>query len=389
MSNLLKIFDIVKKHDEYRGKTINLIPSENVMSEKARYAMSSDFGHRYINPVRFYRGTKYSELIIEETKKLATKLYDAKYAFVEPQSGTLAVLAAIFAFTDVGDKVMITSPENGGFPIDIQKLKRKPVYFPFDESKWNIDISKTEHVIKTEKPKLIFLGASTILFPHPVKEVSEFAESVGSKVIFDGSHVLGLIAGKQFQDPLREGAEILLGSTHKTLAGPQGGIIVGTNEEDIEKFDFVFGYPLFLVDNPHLNRIAALGITLEEYLKYGEEYAKQVVRNSKWLGKTLVEQGIPIGFESIGFTESHQLLWQVKSSEEGIKIADTLELANIIVDEEIRVGTQEVTRRGMKEKEMEEIANLVRAVITTKEPINKIKEDVVSMVERFSKVRYA
>ena len=389
MSITSRIFDIVKKHEEYRSKTINLIPSENIMSERARSALSSDFGHRYINPVRFYRGTKYTDSLIEETRKLAMRLYDAKYAFVEPQSGTLAVLAAIFAFTDVGDKVMITHPDNGGFPIDIEKLKRKPVYFPFNESSWNIDVAKTETVIKSEKPKLIFLGASTILFPPPVKAICEFAESFGGKVVFDGSHVLGLIAGKQFQDPLREGAEILLGSTHKTLAGPQGGIIVGTNEEDIAKFNYVFGYPLFLVDNPHLNRIAALGITLEEYLKYGEDYAKQVIQNSKHLGKTLAELDIPIGFESHDFTESHQLLWLVKDNKEGVRIADTLETANIIVDEEIRVGTQEVTRRGMKEREMEEIANLIGAVVSGKESNNKIKEQAISMAEQFSKVHYA
>ncbi len=131
--------------------------------------------------------------------------------------------------------------------------------YPLMREEGTIDIKASKDIIYRERPKLIILGASFILFPHPVKEIAEIAKDVGALTIYDGSHVLGLIAGNSFQDPLREGADILLGSTHKTFPGPQGGIIITNNDEIYETLKNFLDFPPVMVDNPHINRIAALG----------------------------------------------------------------------------------------------------------------------------------
>jgi len=127
---------------------------------------------------------------------------------------------------------MLVSPDDGGYPINLEKLGRKPLYFSFNKEEMNIEVKKAKELILKEKPKLIIFGQSLFLFPHPVKELSEVAEKIGATITYDGSHVLGLIAGGVFQDPLREGAQILFGSTHKTFPDPQGGIIIGSGEEE-------------------------------------------------------------------------------------------------------------------------------------------------------------
>jgi glycine hydroxymethyltransferase len=234
------------------------------------------------------------------------------------------------------------------------------------------------------KPRLIMLGASEFLFPHPIKEFKEVASEVNAILTYDGAHVLGLIAGDCFQDPLREGVEILTGSTHKTFFGPQGGIIISVN-----KYANLIDHAVWqLVNNHHIHRVAGLAVTLCEFLAFGRDYAKQVVKNAKRLAESLYNYGIDVLCPYKGFTESHQVLFKVPG-ENGESISKKLEEANIITnkvplpwdpsEEEcsgIRIGTQEITRLGMKEEEMEEIASLIRKVILDKEDPSKIKREV-------------
>jgi len=378
-----KISELVEEHTFYRKGTINLIPSENIMTGPSRHLLSSDLVHRYVNPHKVYGGTKYSDKIVEETRRIAQKIFKAKFSFVEPLSGNIAVLAIILAFTNIGDKVMLVSPGDGGYPINLERLGRKPLYFPFNKKEINIEVEKAKKLILKEKPKLIIFGQSLFLFPHPVKELSEVAEKIGATITCDGSHVLGLIAGGVFQDPLREGAQVLFGSTHKTFPGPQGGIIVGNGEEEEKKLWEVLGFPIVLVDNPHLHRIAALGSALEEYEKYGSNYAKQVVKNAKTLAEELYNGGINVACADLGFTESHQIYLLVNSLEEGRKICSKLEEAGIIVDVMVRLGTQEVTMMGMKEKEMKEIAHFICEILTKNISPQTIKTKVKNFLTSF------
>jgi len=378
--------DIVKRHEDWRSQCINLIPSENIMSPLARKAIASDLGHRYTNPEGFYRGTKFSDELIEEVEKLACRLFGAKVAFVNVLSGHMAVLSALFALSETRDVIMMPSPEDGGYPLNVAPLARKLVYFPFDKENMNIDVDAAVERISETKPKLIFLGASLFLFPHPVREICKVANEVEATVVYDGSHVLGLIAGGEFQKPFTEGASVLLGSTHKSLPGPQGGIVLLKDDELAERFKEVLGFPPVLVDNIHLHRLAALGITLEEMLVYGKEYAKQIVKNAKALAETLYKGGIDVACPHLGFTRSHQILIRAGGRER--EIANLLERANIIVDEEIRLGTQEVTRRGMKEREMKILGEVISELINGERKPEDVRDYVIELSKEFQDVHY-
>jgi glycine hydroxymethyltransferase len=221
-----------------------------------------------------------------------------------------------------------------------------------------------------------------------MKPIREACEDAGSTLAYDGSHVLGLIAGGEFQKPLREGADILYGSTHKTFFGPQGGIIL----TDGKALDGAVRRNLTwrIVDNIHWNRVAALGQALLEAKKFGPAYAKQVVRNAKRLGKELKERGFPIMFEDLGFTESHQLLMdpgEVKAIY-GLTVNDLsirLERSNLMIDSVARLGTAEITRLGVKEKHIPELADIFMDAAKGKRVSRQVKEfrDRFSMDYRF------
>jgi glycine hydroxymethyltransferase len=264
-------------------------------------------------------------------------------------------------------------------------LRLKTVPFPFSKDDMNIKVEETKEIIERVKPKMIVFGASLIVFPQPVKELAEIAKESGAVVGYDGSHVLGLIAGGEFQNPLRDGACALFGSTHKTFFGPQGGIILaykGYGEILKEKI-----YPAF-VDNAHWNRIAALTMALAEMKSFGKDYAKQVVFNAQVLAKALHDHGFPVICEHLGFTKSHQVILNYGNNERGRKIAEKLQKANIITDRVIRIGTCEVTRRGMKEGEMLKIAELIKRAVMDGENPNSIKKDVAKLCAEFQKIEF-
>jgi glycine hydroxymethyltransferase len=335
-------------------------------------------------------GTRFTDEIEQYGEKIARQVFKAETADLRPLSGHIADLIVLANLAKPGDTLMCISPEDGGYPGMWQKglaglLRLKTVPLPFSKKDMNVKVDEAQETIRSVNPKVIIFGASLITFPHPVKELSKTAAEVGATVGFDGSHVLGLIAGGQFQDPLREGARVLFGSTHKTLFGPQGGIILAEKEQGELLKDRI--YPAF-VDNAHWNRIAALTLTLAEVKKFGKHYAVQVVRNSKALAKALDDQGFPVICKKQGFTRSHQVILDYGDYEKGRSIAEKLQQANIIVDCVIRVGTCEVTRRGMKETEMLRIAELFKRTIVDRERPEIIKKDVAMLSGEFQKAQY-
>jgi len=386
-----ELLNLVQKHEEWRGKQcLNLIPSENVMSPAVRELLSSELGHRYTARDRFYMGTRYIDEIEQYGEEIAKKVFRAETADLRPLSGHIADLIFLANFTTRGDTLMCISPENGGYPgmwkdalAGLLSLKTAP--FPFSKDDMNIQVEKAKETIKRVKPKIVIFGASLITFPHPVKDLAKVARENGVCIGFDGSHVLGLIAGGQFQDPLREGAYALFGSTHKSFFGPQGGIILADEEHGEILKEKV--YPGF-VDNAHWNRIAALTLALAEMEKFGKAYATQVVRNSQTLAKALFDYGFPVICSHLGFTKSHQVIMDYGSYEQGRVIAEKLQLANIITDCVIRIGTCEVTRRGMKEQEMLRIAELIKRTLIDKESPEKIRKDVAKLCGEFQKIEY-
>jgi glycine hydroxymethyltransferase len=386
-----EILNLVKEHEEWREKQcLNLIPSENVMSPTVRSLLSSELAHRYTARDRFYMGTRFIDEIEQYGEALAKEVFQAETADLRPLSGHIADLIVLANLTKPGDTVMCVSPEDGGYPGLWEPglaslLRLKTVSFPFSKNDMNIKVDEAKGTISCVKPRIVIFGASLITFPHPVRDLAKIAHENGVAVGFDGSHVLGLIAGGQFQDPLKEGAQALFGSTHKTFFGPQGGIILANNEPGELLRDRI--YPTF-VDNAHWNRIAALTLALAEMKNFGKFYATQVIRNSKTLAKALHDYGFPVICKNLGFTQSHQVILDYGDYDKGRSIAEKLQRANIIADCVIRIGTCEVTRRGMKEPEMLKIAELLRRTVIEEEVPQNIKKDVARLSAEFQRVEY-
>jgi glycine hydroxymethyltransferase len=204
--------------------------------------------------------------------------------------------------------------------------------------------------------------------------------------VYDGSHVLGLIAGGEFQDPLREGCSMLIASTHKSFPGPQGGIIL-SNDDRV--FSNVAG-KIFpgIVDNIHLDRVAALAVALIEMLQFGKAYAHGILKNSHALAKSLYDQGVRLRGRDFGFTKSHQILLDYDESKLQL-IASRLEQANIIVEIGGRIGTSELTRMGYGPAEMETVAELIAVIINGKKPPEFVQKRVKSLIKGFQQPKFA
>ncbi len=405
---------IVASQNRWRGREcINMIAAENVTSPLVDEVYNNDFSHRYCEGEpykRFYGGTKYADEIEQMTLDLAKKLFVAKQADVRPISATVANMATISMFSRPGDTIITNSTPGGGHITHNLAgasglLNRNPVSFPTTEDMYHIDADATIRLIeKLDKNvrnhlSLLIFGCSMFLFPQPVKEIAPVAKAHNIKIMYDGAHVFGLIAGKQFQDPLREGSDVLVASTHKTFAGPQGGIILGNFEDDEWSRYKPCIFP-GVVSNYHAHRYPALAITLLEYLKFGEDYAKQIVKNAKAFAQALAELGIGVEGEKFGYTESHQVILDVSALGGGKKCEKLLEESNIIVNRNllpkdplakvhdpsgIRSGVQEMTRMGMKESEMKELANFFKKVLVDGK---NCKDDVISFRKDFQKVHY-
>jgi len=386
-----ELLSLIERHERWRGREcVNLIPSENVMSPAVRSLLSSDLGHRYTSREKFYMGTRFIDETEQYGEELAKNLFGSETADLRPLSGHIADLTFLACFTNPEDTVLCVSPEDGGYPGFWEQglsrlLKLRMIRFPFSKENRNIKVEETTNLILREKPKVVIFGASIILFPHPLQALAKAAHDAGAHVGYDGSHVLGLIAGGEFQDPLREGSQALFGSTHKTFFGPQGGIILADKEHgEIVKKRI---HPEF-VDNAHWNRIAALTLALAEMKSYGKEYAGQVVRNAQTLAKALAEDDFPVACPQLGYTRSHQVLLNYGGYKEGGVIARKLERANIIVDSGVRLGVCEATRRGMKGEEMQRIALFIERVVVDDEDPNSVKGDVIKFVEEFQGIEY-
>ncbi len=407
---LQDIFETLERHEEFIRSVIPLIASENVMSLTARRALVSDFGHRYAEGLprkRVYAGCRFIDEIELKAIELAKEVFKVEHANVQPTSGSVANLALYVAFTKPGDTIMTLSVKDGGH-ITMNRvglagrIGLNVVNFPFDAEEFNIDVDKAEKLIRDVNPKLVFFGGSVFLFPHPVRELRDVAKEVGAVIAYDASHVLGLIAGKEFQRPFEEGVEIVTSSTHKTFPGPQHGIILCRSE-----FAEIVDRAVFpgVVSNHHLHHVAALTIALLEMKEFGREYTRQIIRNAKALANALAEEGFKVVAEHKGFTESHQVLIDLPEIG-GLKAEKMLEEAGILVnrnllpwDKErgrdfrdpsgIRLGVQEVTRLGMKENDMKEIAEFMADVLLRGKDPKSVARKVAEFRREFTEIHYS
>ena len=413
MENALeRVFEIVKTQNVWRRKEcLNMIASENVMSPLAEKVYVSDFEGRYNEHTEepHYQGTRYSMKIELLANAVFGEVFDTKFVDTRPISGAVANLCVYHAFLKCGE-IFISPGLTAGAHVSstrygaagVKELKSIPAFF--DTENFVLDVDKAALLIEKLKPKLIMLGRSVFLFPEPIEELRDIA---GEKtiIVYDAAHVFGLVYAGIFQRPFEEGADIITASTHKTFPGPQGGIIIGSaslGEDNWKKIE----YAIFpgLLSNHHIHRLPALIVSALEMNEYGKKYAEQIVKNAKALGEALYEKGFKVLCEHKGFTETHQILVDVKSLGGGKVVAEKLEEANIIVNKialpwdsdkdatrnpsGIRIGVQELTRFGMKEKEMEIIAELFERVLVKGEKAEKIREEVKEFRKEFLEVHY-
>jgi glycine hydroxymethyltransferase len=398
-----------RKHNAWFRESLPLIASENVLSPVAREVMNSDLHNRYAEGLpgkRYYQGNIFMDDIERACEELAHEVFDCRFADVRSVSGTVANLAVLMALAKPGDKMTAVSLSDGGH-ISHAKIGALGVRgirahnYPFDKNRMNIDPDGTRRLLREVKPKVALFGQSVYLFPTPLAELRDTFREIDCAVWYDAAHVLGLIAGKRFQDPLREGVDVISGSTHKTLPGPQHGMIISDVVKEGLESRLRRGVFPGVTSNHHLHSVAALAVTLAETKEYGEAYADQTIRNAKALAQALYERGFDVLCEENGFTESHTLVVDVEEHQGGAKVAKTLEDANIIVNKNllpwdddpvrpsgIRIGSQEITRLGMKEKEMAEVAELIHKTVSRSAPSEEVRASVREFKSGFTKVHY-
>ncbi|MCG2892563.1 MAG: serine hydroxymethyltransferase [Vulcanisaeta sp.] len=408
-SALHEVLSIVRSHNRWRRvEAINLIASENVMSPLAEYLYLNDMESRYAEGTlgsRYYQGVKFIDRLEGVLTELMKYLFNSRYVDVRPISGTIANMAVYAALTEPGDPIL-SIPITAGSHISHRAtgapgiLRLKVLNLPWNNEEFNVDVDASVKLIREVKPKIVILGGSVYLFPHPVRELADAVHEVGGYLLHDSAHVLGLIAGKAFPNPLDLGADVMTSSTHKTFPGPQGGVIF-TNNEELFKHIQKAVFP-GLTSNYHHHRYAATAVTAIEMIKFGEAYARQVVENAKALAEELHALGFKVVAENKGFTKTHQVLLDVSGLGGGAKAAALLEEANIIVSktalpwdrafrEEVsglRLGVQEMTRFGMGRDEMKTIAEFMFRVLIRGEDTAKVRREVVEFRREFTTVRY-
>ncbi len=375
---------IIAQHNKLRRRCLNLIASENVLSPTALKALASDMASRYASRPEYYSGTVKIHEIWRLAEELGKEVFKADYCCVAPLSGHIALMMCLYTLAGRGGKIAAVDPSAGGYP-GLMQDKIPEIYgctalaLPYDNFQLNLEESLS--IIEKNKPTVVVLGASIFLYPMPIKEISETVHSYGGRLIYDGSHVLGLIAGGIFQQPLEEGADVLLGSTHKSFFGPQGGIILTKDEKIAEDIESVTFHKF--VDNLHFNRIAALAVSLDEMKRNGRRYAEKVVANARELATSLEKVGLEPFKNAKGYTLSHQI-YLPRPENEGRMIRDLLESNGILVDIGVRMGTAEVTRRGMGFKQMSAIAKLCRRAIDGE----RVSREVGKLMQRFKTVKF-
>lgn len=407
--------NLLMTHHEMFENAIPLIASENITSPAVREAIVSDFSHRYAEGwpgERVYAGCEFIDRIELRCIELAKQYWRAGFADVRPISGVVANLIAYTALSQPGDLLMcLEIPDGGHISHNLTSKNVRGLqiqYLDFNQKEMIVDIDKSVKKIQTVKPKLIVLGASVFLFPHPVKEISEAAHDVGAKLIYDGAHVAGLIGSGYFQQPLKEGADIMTLSTHKTFPGPQHGCILGNANEEVHKKIKSAAFP-YMLSNHHLHNVAGFAIALTEMLEFGKDYHKQIIQNAKDLGQALYERGFDVLMKDKGFTASHTLIMDItkfgKTVGYGATIEKILESAYIIANRNLipgdfeagrrfqdpgglRLGTSEITRLGMKKSEMEEIAEFFKKLIVDQKDPKAVKEEVRQFRKDFQHVQY-
>ena len=393
------------------GQGLGMIASENIISPNVKRAINSDLHGRYAEGLpgkRYYQGCDDFDKIEDLGIHLAKSVFKANFANIQSTSGTVSNIGALKALAKPGDSITAVSTADGGHisharmgAVGLRDLNVST--YPWDEDRMEPDIDASCQLIRELQPKIALVGQSVFLFPTPLKELADAAHEVGSTVMYDGAHVLGLIAGGVFQDPLREGADVMTGSSHKTFPGPQGGFLLSSSDD--ETFHRRLNNAMFpgVCSSYHLHHVAGKVVALAEFEAFGKAYASDIVRNAKAFAENLASEGFDVLAESRGYTASHQVLTRHGEidSGAGALAAKKLERAGIITNMNmlpgdskamtpsgLRLGVQELTRVGMGVNEMAEVASMYARVLIHDEDPKLVRKDVQHLKSDFQHVQY-
>lgn len=376
----MSISDIIRAHADRAVGTINLVASENLTSPAVRMALASDLGHRYCIPplgerpaaLWDYPNQEAPRGVLAATQALACRLFGAAYADVRPLSGNQVAQIVLGTLVARGETAWSVPAGCGGHFTTAVVAEREGLRLeaiPYDHRRGVIDVDKVAAAARRNPPVLVFLDSSMQLFPHPLRDLRA-ALGPDTVISYDASHTFGLIAGGGFQDPLGEGADLLHGSTHKSLWGPQKGMILARDDGALAARLRDAVAPLF-VSNIHVHHVAALGIALEEAEAYGAAYAARVVENARAMGAALAAEGMDVPFADAGCTRSHQVFVVLGDQDRALRQFERLERAGLHANAVrvpfcdafgLRIGLAEATRRGMDASVVAELARCVAAV---------------------------
>ena len=405
------ILDSVNSSGRHYRDSLPMIASKNILSPMVAKAVNSDLHGRYAEGLpgkRYYQGCDDFDSIESLGIESAKRVFNCNFTNIQSTSGTVSNIAALKALAKPGDTITAVSTADGGHisharmgAVGVRGLGL--VTYPWDIDRMEPDIDASIKIIRETKPNLALFGQSVFLFPTPLRELADAAHEVGAKVMYDGAHVLGLIAGGQFQDPLREGADVMTGSSHKTFPGPQGGFVLSDSSD--EKFHRKLNNSIFpgTCSSYHLHHVAGKAVALAEFEEFGSDYAKNIVSNAQSLASALAAEGFDVLAEDRGYTASHQVLTRHGEIDSGAgrKAADLLEKSGIITNMNmlpgdtkamqpsgLRLGVPELTRVGMGIDEMKDVANFFARALIKNEETSKIKSDVREFKSNYQTVKY-
>ena len=405
------VLNAVEASGRHYATSLPMIASENILSPLVARAVSSDLHGRYAEGLpgkRYYQGCDDFDTIESLGIDSAKRVFNSKFVNIQSISGTVSNIAALKALSKPGQSITAVSTADGGHishanmgAVGVRGLDLHT--YPWNVERMEPDIDAAAKLIREIEPSVALFGQSVFLFPTPLEELSDAAHEVGASVMYDAAHVLGLVAGGVFQDPLREGADVVTGSSHKTFPGPQGGFLI--SDSDDPKMHRRLNNAVFpgTCSSYHLHHVAGKAVALAEFEAFGKNYARDIVRNAKALAESLAERGFDVLAEERGYTASHQVLTRHgdKDSGAGRDAAQMLEKAGIITNMNmlpgdtkalspsgLRLGVPELTRVGMGADQMDQVAHFFQRALIDGHDLNSVKADVELFKDDYTTVQY-
>ena len=400
----LEVYNAIVEEEKRQEEGIELIASENFVSKAVMEAAGSVFTNKYAEGYpekRYYGGCANADTVEQLAIDRLKKIFGAKFANVQPHSGSQANMGVYVSLLEAGDKILGMGLSSGGhlthgYKINFSGKNYVGIEYGLNSETEMLDYDEIRRLALQEKPQIIVAGASAYSRVIDFKKFREIADEVGAYLMVDMAHIAGLVAAGEHPNPM-EYADIVTSTTHKTMRGPRGGIILTNNEEIAKKIDKAI-FP-GIQGGPLMHIIAAKAVAFKEALSPEfKEYQKQVVKNAKAMADALVKGGLRI---VSGGTDNHLMLVDLrpkgvtgKMAEEGLEKAGITCNKNSIpndpekpfVTSGVRLGTPAITARGMKEDEAVQIAEMIIKVlenVNDDEKIAEVKNEVLKLAEKF------